>query len=773
MKNRLWLLQIPIVILFTFAFHVTELGTLGELENRFLREKLFPFFKTIAVSFTDGKFRIRGKKPPNPKIIIVDVDNPSIDVLGRWPWHRDLIAYLVTKTVDAGAKVVGLDIVFSEEDRRVPPELGQILKANNMGTLIQQFETDYFLEQELRRSTDKIVMGYMTDHWCQPKYVSKEKCPLDDESILKSHPPYFEKFSYDHFKVPGDKFDIWKTPFLSIATFISNLPMYGMAASHSGYVQVFTDPDGTIRRTALFMMADGKPYPSLALEMAKTALNEELELELDKNQKVKSIKFAKSGRKIPVNPMGVMEMNFHGPGYTYQYVSALDVMGEPDQIDVEVNRKVSSVSKSELLKDALVIIGVTAVGVNDMRSFPFDGYAPGVEGQATILENLIAGDSLIQGTSIYGSFWIFFLMIVGALGFAYMVQRLEAIPALLVAIAVISGVGAIDEFVFFANNINWNTGFFYIEILCIFAFVLSLKYVLEEQDRKFIKGAFAKYVAPAIVDSILKDPTKLTVGGERRELTILFSDIRGFTTLSEKMDAKTLATFLNEYLGVMTDLVFAHEGTLDKYIGDAVMAFWGAPLNQPNHAYNSCHAAIMMIRALDELRPKLQDRYGVDVQIGIGINSGPVNVGNMGSSTIFEYTVIGDHVNLASRLEGLTKEYKAHILTTRFTMDLIPDGSPPIATRVLDFVKVKGKKQAVELIEVLTRDFDPATLATYAEARALYTEQKWDDAIEKFRQVIDKMGGDGPAELFIDRCEYFKLNPPEKDWDGAWTMTTK
>jgi adenylate cyclase len=339
------------------------------------------------------------------------------------------------------------------------------------------------------------------------------------------------------------------------------------------------------------------------------------------------------------------------------------------------------------------------------------------------------------------------------------------------------------KILFSQNNINWNTSLLAIELFSIFVFTLAIKYVKEERNKKFVRGAFAKYVAPAVVDSILKDPAKLTVGGEKKDLTILFSDIRGFTTFSEKMDAKALSSFLNDYLGIMTEIVFANEGTLDKYIGDAIMAFWGAPLDQPRHAENACRAAVQMMQALAQNKDRFREQYGVEVDIGIGLNTGTVSVGNMGSSNNFAYTVIGDHVNLASRLEGLTKYYATSIVTTRFAFDSIKNsGRPEPEHRILDFVKVKGKKKAVELIQVLDRPMSREALEVFEQARQTYRLQKWDDAIGLFKKANDliivkdgaKFGElDGACAMYIERCEKLKNSPPGPDWDGTWEMDSK
>jgi adenylate cyclase len=341
-------------------------------------------------------------------------------------------------------------------------------------------------------------------------------------------------------------------------------------------------------------------------------------------------------------------------------------------------------------------------------------------------------------------------------------------------------VGAFDfGWLFSRKNLNWNTSLFYLEFAFIFLSTFALKYILEERNKKFIRLAFSKYVAPAVVDSILKDHAKLSVGGTKKELTILFSDIRGFTTFSEKMDAVALAKFLNEYLGTMTDLVFKHQGTLDKYIGDAVMAFWGAPLDQPDHAANALKTAIEMQQALRQIGPVLKAKYDVDVAIGIGVNSGNVSVGNMGSDRIFEYTVIGDHVNLSSRLEGVTKTYGVEILTTRFTIASIEANQlKPPPHRVLDQLKVKGKSQAVELIEVFSIDPNPEVLEAFARGRSLYRNRHWDDAIAEFKKADelakkDQPRGDPPSLVFLERCQEFKNSPPAADWDGSWEMHSK
>ena len=811
MKHKIWLAQLPVILLTCAAFWVTSLGAKGELDHPVLIEKVFPHLRTFQGAFSNWKFQIRGPEKPKNKIVIVEVDDASLsdEKLGRWPWRRDKMARLIRSIVDAGAKVVGLDIVFSEQDVRIDENLKMVLEGSNMGYLVDEFETDPTLSKLLAEHGEKIILGWSPDRMCIPRNpVGTDlhcthgstaptrahtrlfsSLPLEGELFYTHIPDHFSKFALNSDQVIKPSIEAMNGSTINeIRTGVFVHEIFSNPAKHAGMFYVSPDSDGYVRRSQLLFTGDQQFYPTLPLKMAEVGLRDPIQVELDEYGTLKSLGFSKSGKNISTTASGAMEINFRGPAYTFQYVSARGIMqaaeglgGELARINVSRGRHIASVEPGEaleMLKDAYVLIGVTALGVFDMRAFPFETNSPGVEGHAYILDNILSGDFMDSGRS--NSLWLFLLLSLGAIAFAIVTERLQSIPALLLFMAIMTGMSFIDIQLLFANQMNWNTGLFYTEYFAIFVLTLAVKYVVEERNKKFIRDAFSKYVAPAVVDSILKDPAKLTVGGEKRDLTILFSDIRGFTTFSEKMDAKELAGFLNEYLGQMTDVVFETDGTLDKYIGDAVMAFWGAPIDQPQHASNALRAAREMQRKLAALRPIYKEKYGVDVQIGIGINSGTVNVGNMGSDRIFEYTVIGDHVNLASRLEGLTKPYHAGILTTRFTFDMISkaQGDHP-AHRTLDFVKVKGKKLAVELIEIYEQDRKPAGTARFEEARKLYTLQKWDEAIAAFREAItlfkelDGIELDGPSVMYIERCEEFKKAPPGQDWDGSWEMHSK
>jgi adenylate cyclase len=781
MKSKLWLLQIPIIVFFGWMHWIYESGIQGSLENEILRERIFPKLVTVAGQHTNLKFALRGPTPPKNKIIIIEVDNDSIEHFGRWPWHRDRTASLIQSAFDAGAKHVALDITFSEPDKRIPSELEKHIREKGIQLDLGAFETDRNLETVMAFNQGRITLGWMGATECQPLYHASNPmlCPTDDPE-RNGTSETMGKFALTS---SPQAIDLKQVPFRFVPSTISNLPMYDAVSDHSGFLNITPDPDGYIRKSHLVIAAaDGKIYPSLALSTAAAVLGDRASIQLDERQAVKHIRLEKTGYDIPVSPLGLMEIDFRGPTGSFQYVKATQMLSGDEEIWIERSGEVETARKSELFKDAVVLVGVTAIGAFEMRAFPYDSNQPGVEGHANILDNILGQNPLksgfIDGSRSIESTALLLMMTLGALLFSILISRLDSIPSIALSVLIFISAVAVDQKLLFESGTNLNASIFLIEIAAIFLLTFSMKYVMEERNKKFIRGAFAKYVSPAIIDSIMKDPSKLQVGGEKKDLTIAFSDIRSFTSFSEKMDAKELSNFLNDYLGKMTDIVFETEGTLDKYIGDAVMAFWGAPLEQPKHALNACKAAVLMQKTLRRERPYFREKYGVDVNVGIGLNSGPVSVGNMGSDRIFEYTVIGDHVNLASRLEGLTKEYFSPILTTRFTLDLIQkEGDPLPPHRSLDLVKVKGKSVAVELIQILEEELPSEGLELFASGRKLYGQRLWDQAIECFEQaakiLADDRGEDEISKEFIRRCEGFRNDPPPADWDGAWTMTTK
>jgi adenylate cyclase len=688
-KRRLLLMQLPLVVLWTVAFLVCDCGDNGKLGNHFLRTSLYPSLRRLEVTYTDLKFRARGPEPVKNKIVIVEIDDRAVTEFARWPWHRDAIAVLVLQAMDAGAKVVGLDIIFPEPDQRVPDAVVELLQQNNLGDSVPQFETDLMLQRIIATSKDRLVLGWMTDVSCRPAYPDDRPCPITvgDSS--------FDKFAFKSFK-PAKSFDAKTTPIVSTPTVTSNLPGYEEAAEHSGYLDNAVDePDDIVRRAQLAMFVGGKPHPSMPLEMARVGLGEELTLALDGDGYVEKLGFSNSGRTIPVDATGAIAINFRGKGYHFSYVGALDLLGEDEEIPVQHDGKIEKKPRKEIFQDAYVLVGVSAIGARDLRHFPFGQNIPGTEGLASILDNILAGDPLTRGGSLL--WWgLLVMMTVGAVGFGFLMIRLDALPAMLSSLGLLGLLVVLDMFVFFGGqDINLNASFFIAELATIFIATVVTKYVLEERSKKFIRGAFSKYLAPSVVDQMLKDPAKLQLGGETRRLTIMMSDLRGFTAMAERMKPAEVLEVLNRYLGTMADIIVEYNGTIDEFIGDAILVIFGAPIEASDDARRAVACSIAMQRAMKSINEHNAKLGLPKLEMGIAINTGEVIVGNIGSQKHVKYGVVGSHVNLTARIESNT--VGGQVLISGSTLDL---AGPDVTTGEKQMIVAKGFPEPIPAHEL-------------------------------------------------------------------------
>ena len=425
------------------------------------------------------------------------------------------------------------------------------------------------------------------------------------------------------------------------------------------------------------------------------------------------------------------------------------------------------------LRNKIVIIGPTALGVSDLRPNPVQGDAAGVYIHATMAARLLeAAERLDAHPKVsfaglglnLGIFWFL------GLGLILWLVRVRALAGISGVLSVVLSFLIVDFFVFSKAALALDGMTVTLGLSAVFLGIFAFKYFTEEKDRAFVKGAFEKYVSPDLVDQIMADPKKLNLGGKKAELSVLFSDVRGFTTISEKMDAAGLARFMNEYLSPMTDLVQANKGTIDKYMGDAIMAIFGAPIEYKEHAQRATDAALDMMAKLPEMVKEWESRGLPPIDIGIGINTGEMSVGNMGSSKIFSYTVMGDSVNLGSRLEGINKEYGTNIIVSEFTRAQLP---PEYLCRELDRVKVKGKKLPVTIFEVMGKGDLPVKKRIQERFDAglrLYYDKKFAEAKVLFEAEAET---DKTSKIYIERCDYWMEHPPEDNWDGSWTMKTK
>ncbi|MGH9579466.1 MAG: adenylate/guanylate cyclase domain-containing protein, partial [Terriglobales bacterium] len=462
---------------------------------------------------------------------------------------------------------------------------------------------------------------------------------------------------------------------------------------------------------------------------------------------------------------GTMLINFAGPYHTYPHFSMVDVL--------------QGAVPAEVFRDKIVFVGPTAIGIGDIRNTPFAGETyMGVEIHANVVDNLLhLGESsrtfLTRGLNQEMAD-IAFIVLFG-LGLGAWFARTRPLAATLAVVATLLLFILILHFGF----ARWGIWLSFVvpagTLVASYAGVTSYRMIFEEREKRRVRKTFSSYVSPGVIRLLEKDPARyFRSGGEMKDLTVMFSDIRGFTSISEGLTPDELVALLNEYLGEMTEILFRRWGTLDKYIGDAIMAFWGSPFPQEDHAERACACALEMSARLRELNAKWKAEGRKQLAIGIGLNTGPVNVGNMGSSRRLSWTVMGDHVNLASRLEGLTKEYGVGIVLSEFTWRAV-EGR--FIARELDRIRVKGKQQPVGIFELMDSAENGSSraelLALFAEAMDSYRGQRWQQAAQKFETVLARFPQDGPSRVFLHRSLEFSREAPAADWDGVYVMKSK
>ena len=704
---------------------------------------------------TDLRFRLRGPRSPAAKVAIVAIDSEAIARYGRWPWHREVMAALIDGIGNAGAKSIGLDVVFAEADPRASEGLRQALAERGLSELADAHETDPMLAGAVAKHATKVVLGWQTDSPCRPLTDGLQQCPVDDARYGQTVPPSHGLFALA--KPKGAKLLPALSPLLAAVTVTANLALVAEQARFAGYFNAFLDPDGVVRTAYVVMAVAGKLHPSLALAMAQVQWGGKAQAQLAADGHLLALR-KPDGTALPVDASGLLRIGFYGAGRTFSYVSASAVLAADPTV-------------LKQLRDVHVLVGLTALGAHDMRSFPFDANVPGVEGHATILANLLADQAFVARDAAADAWLLILLVLVVGAGLVIALHRLQALGGLVVAGCALCAVAAADMLVF-SNGIWFDTGAVYTGLGSTIAALLAMRYFEEQKSRTFIKSAFSRYVSPAVVDNMLAHPDQLTLGGEKKAMTVLFSDIRSFTTVSERLDPRELVAFLNHYLGRMTDIVFDHRGTLDKYIGDAVMAFWGAPLPHADHPRDALQAAVAMIAAVDSLRPGIKARWDIDLQIGIGVATGIVSVGNMGSERNLAYTVLGDRVNLAARLESLTKTYGAQVLTTADTLQAAQACGGIFVARTVDLVCVKGKTEPVELVELFFKPLEQAEQLAFEAARKLYLVEQFSEAAQAFT-ALQVQFQHRLYPLMLQRCQHYLQHPPPAQWSGAWIMENK
>jgi adenylate cyclase len=465
------------------------------------------------------------------------------------------------------------------------------------------------------------------------------------------------------------------------------------------------------------------------------------------------------GKQVFVNTDDISRLlvNYHGPARTYPYVSF-------------ANAALKKFPPGTF-KDKIVLVGASATGIGDLRATPFGGIDfPGTEIHANVIDNILNQRFIVnRGVQALTDVGFIFLFGIPLGIWLAMVQP----RWMILGLAFIFPFAGI---VYWAFLHGWWLNFIVPAVFVLIpnvSLVALYRVLIEEQEKRKVRGAFQQYVSPEVIRRLLSDPER--VKPRKTEVTVLFSDIRGFTTISETLDAQTLAGLLNGYLTEMTRIIFRHQGTLDKYIGDAVMAIWGAPFDEPDHAQRCCLSAVSMLARLAELQAQWRAQESPVLEIGIGINTGIASVGNMGSSLRYGYTAMGDAVNLAARLEGLNKEYGTQILISEFTRRALRDD--PFIFREIDFIRVKGKLQPVTIYEILgpraKENSGGELVAQFSIAREAYKHRDWRTARTAWRAILERWPEDGPSRVFVARCEEYIAEEPPVEWDGVYAMKHK
>ena len=709
----------------------------------------------------------------DPRIVIVDIDEKSLQEQGHWPWPRNRLAQLVDLLFDRyKIDVLGFDIFFGERDESSGLKQLEALARSDLAAdagfksslsrLRPQLDYDQLFADSLKNR--RVVLGYI--------FEDAKSAMIGDPHASAAPSKAIGGVAVGALPKPAltrNSFDPGRVGALVAGGFIGNLPELQANAMAGGFFSApLVDVDGVFRRQPMLQMYKGELYEALSLAVARLNLHEkEINLEyVQGDQTELGVEYVKLGldprkemkRWVPVDQHMASLVPYRGRKKSFTYLSATDVLkGTVDP---------------EILRNAIVLVGSTAAGLMDLRSTPVQEIYPGVEIHANLIAGIIDGN--IMGRSPNAPSYEFGMIFMVGVVLALALPAVSPLKATILVAALLSFVLGLD-------TVSWRTSnevlpFASILLLAALLYVFNMAYgfLTEYHSKRLLSGLFGQYVPPELVDEMAKDPGAYSLEGESRELTVLFSDVRGFTTISEGLDPTQLTQLMNEYLTPMTHVIHQHRGTIDKYMGDAIMAFWGAPLHDPQHARHALLAGMEMLAKLEALQDHFKAKGWPPIKAGVGLNTGEMTVGNMGSEFRLAYTVMGDAVNLGSRLEGLTKEYGVQIMVSEFTRAAVPD----FVYRELDRVRVKGKDRPVAIFEpICPQGEEPAglleELALYDVALCSYREQTWQQAAEQFAQLQTLHPQRYLYQVYAKRITYLRESPPGPDWDGSFTFTSK
>lgn len=710
-----------------------------------------PFIEPVEHFLYDIRLIMTMPNTMDPRIVIVDIDEKSLAAEGRWPWGRDRLAELVDILFDDyQINLMGFDMVFAERDESSGIKFLNALAEHDFKdekTFIAALnaarpilERDHVFSKSL--SSNPVVLGY----YFQPMWQTQNTMAVGrlPKAVL----------DVDASRLKG-------LPFVKTSGYIGNLEQLTEHAKGAGYFDnPLVDADGMFRRTPMIQEYQGELYESLSLAVVRLLLGSpELEFEVAEaggTPPSLTLEGLKIGSlNIPVDEKGAALIPYRGRQGSFPYISAVDVLtrqADPEQ-----------------LRGSIVLVGSTTPGLKDLRSTPVQNVYPGIEIHANLISGIL--DQAIKHKPGYVLGIEFVLLIIVGLVVSFLLSRLSPLGALLSAL-VVTGVSVwYNVFLWEHHNLVVGMSSVVLMVFTLFVFHMSYGFFMEARKKNQISKRFAQYVPPELVQEMSESPSDFSMSGESLDMTVLFADIRNFTPISETMHPRQLTLLVNEIFTFLTRIIYEHRGTIDKYIGDEIMAFWGAPLSDDDHAQHALEAALAMIDELPVLQKRLKRQSWPQIDIGIGINTGVMSVGNMGSEYRIAYTVLGDAVNLGSRIAGLSKIYHVPIVVSEFTQKNVRG----VDFQEIDRVRVKGKADPVTIFSprdvlagagIMTAD----DRETYQYALAHYRNQQWDDAERRLTQLINRSVNPALYAVFLERIHRFRTHPPGEHWDGVFTL---
>ena len=722
------------------------------LAVQILRFKTFDFYQILQPrEIPDGGLPYCG----GCRVVIVDIDEKSLKELGQWPWPRHLLADLVIKLNKLGAAVIGFDMIFPEEDRTSPHLFAKStanLSKSTFDELSHLPSNDQVFASAIKGRRVVLAQSGINqieqEHRGSPNLMSAAFIGGDPRRAIKEYP-----------------------------NLLRNIPVLENVSDGLGIISISSELDGVVRRVPAIVAVGGKVHSALPIEMLRVAV--QLSTGKRRSPIVRSIKEAATGDilvkkvqlsrnfSVPTDRRGNINIFFR-PHDQDLYISAADVLGE--------------ITPAEKIAGNFVLIGTSALGLKDIRSTPLDASIPGVEVHANVLENVLTGNQLTRppdstGIEILEIFLAGFLLII-------LMPITGAYWSLIIVVSSIVVLGGYTWQEYQAQELI-DLSYPILSTFLIYAVLVLTNYAKTSSEKRQIRTAFAQYLSPALVEQVAGDPERLKLGGETRTMSFLFCDVRGFTSISEtfKSNPQGLTRLINRFLTPLTDAILARQGTIDKYMGDCIMAFWNAPLDDEEHPEHACESALVMFEELAVLNNVLKSEAedsGTEhkpLNVGVGINTGDCVVGNMGSEQRFDYSVLGDAVNLAARLESGSKNYGVGIVIGEETEAVINE---KFATIELDLIAVKGKAEAVRIHTILGRedmlqqDGFITFKSQHSEMLEAYRHQQWDKASNL---VNTCRGADDDLtflyDMYDERIEFYLENPPDPEWDGVFIAQTK